>query len=773
MKHRKLLTFLSILVLALSSCTRDPKVRAQRYVEQGNKFFAKAKFKDASLMYRNAVRQDPRFGEAYYRLALTDMKLAAFGDAFRAFSNTVELQPGNVDAKTQLANLYLLKAVQDQPRAAENVDMASNLAAQILKLDPKSYDGHRLMGQIALVKNDTAAAILEFEAANNAKPLQPEVITPYFQALAANNRFPEAEKLAYQLIAKEKNYSPIYDLLFGQYLRLHRLDDAERVLKAKADNSPKNTRFLLELASFYIADKRRPEAEEIFKRMTDEKEYPDGRLLAGDFFFLRLHEFDRARAEYEAAINAFPKDKAVYQKRLVELFATTGNNSGANQLLATVLKDNPKDSEAVAIRAALMLTTGDHDQIVMAANDFQSLVTKTPDNAVLRFYLAAALRAKGDTAQAILQLEAAIKLRDDYITARQLLAELYLNTGDNPKALKAAEEIISRDPKNLRGHLVRSAALLGLNERDPAHKELDYIVKTFPQNVEARYQVGLLDYMEKDFKAAGEVFGKLNQEYPKDHRGLKGVTETLAAENRMDDAIKVMEKAIEVEPERGDLKLILANFEVRAAKDHPEKYDGAIQIYQGLLDKDPKNADLLLRIAETYRLKGDLNKAIDDFRASSQAAPNDTRSLLELALLMDSTGQPDQAQPIYQKIISVQPDNWVALNNLAYLQADKGVDLDSAQSMAQRARQKAPNSPEVADTLGWIYIKRNQSEEAVRLFQDLVAKSPDNAKFHYHFGMALYQKGDKPSTRRELEAALKDKPSKDDEAKIRDLLAKL
>ena len=129
--------------------------------------------------------------------------------------------------------------------------------------------------------------------------------------------------------------------------------------------------------------------------MTNEKEHPDGHLMAGDFFFFRLREFDRARAEYEAAIKAFPKDKAVYQKRLVELDATAGNNPAANQLLATILKDNPKDSEAIAMRAALMLTTGNRDQINMAANDLQSLVTKTPDNYVLRFNLARALRRQG------------------------------------------------------------------------------------------------------------------------------------------------------------------------------------------------------------------------------------------------------------------------------------------------------------------------------------------------------------------------------------------
>jgi Flp pilus assembly protein TadD len=93
--------------------------------------------------------------------------------------------------------------------------------------------------------------------------------------------------------------------------------------------------------------------------------------------------------------------------------------------------------------------------------------------------------------------------------------------------------------------------------------------------------------------------------------------------------------------------------------------------------------------------------------------------------------------------------------------------------MAQRALQKEPNSTDIADTLGWIYIKKNLSEDAVRVFHDLVAKDPRNSTFHYHFGLALLQKGDKPSARRELDEAMKAKPSKDEEGKIRELMAKL
>lgn len=772
MRVRKLLKYAVLAaVICTAACTRDPKVKAQRYVENGNKFFNRGKYKEASIMYRNALKQDARDGEAYYRLALTDLKLGAYGDAYRALANTVELQPSNTDAKVQLAKIYLLAAVQggsNPTKAAQDLSDAKDLANQLLQRDSNSYDGHRLMGQIDLLNKDLNAAGKEFQEANASNPLQPEVILPYVQVLAAQNRFPEAEKLAYDMIGKDKTYGSIYDVLYNQYIRLNRMEDAEKVLKLKVSNNPKSATDLLQLAAFYIASKRRDDAETVFKSLTDEKEHPDGHLMAGDFFLFRLREFDRARAEYEAAIKAFPKDKVLYQKRLVELAATRGANDEANQLLATILKDNPKDNDAIAMRAALMLATGDRDQVNMAANDLQSLVSKTPDNYVLRYNLARALRAKGDLEAAILQLQAAIKLRPDFMRARDLLATLYMNKGDSPNALKAAEDILSRNNADIQGHLVRSGALLAQGERDQAHKELDYIVKTFPQNIEARYQVGYLAYLDKDYKGAATVFDKLAKDYPKDPRGLAGLTEALVAQNRMPEAIADVKEALQTNPDSSNLKLFLANLYVRS-----QNYDSAIPIYQALLQKEPRSEGLLIRLAETYRQKGDLDTAAQDFRAASQVAPNDTRPLLSLGLILSGTGRSDQAAPIYEQILKIQPDEPVALNNLAYMKAEKGADLEEALTMAQRARQKDPNSHEIEDTLGWIYIKKNLSEEAVRLFQDLVNKDPNNATFHYHYAMALLQKGDKPATRQELEKALHDKPSKPQEDEIRDLMSKL
>jgi len=757
-----------VVLLSLSACTRDPKVQAQRYLENGNKFFDKGKFKEASIMYRRALQKDMRFGEAYYRLGLTDLKLSAYGDASRMLRRAVELQPNNADAATKLADLFLVASTQTSPQTAQMRKDVADLGNRLVQRDPQSYDGHRLRGQVALLNGDLPTALTELAKANAAKPNQPTLVVSYFQALVTDKQFPAAEKLARDLIDKEKAYSPMYDLLYLQYARQGKMNDAEQVLKLKVANNPQRANYLVELAAHYYAANRRPEMDAVMQRLTNEKTYPEGRLLAGDFYFFRLREFEHASQQYEAAIAAFPKDKALYQKRLIELYASTGKSTDANQLLATLIKENPKDSDAIAMRAALMLTTGNREQINMAANDLQALVTKTPNNHLLRYNLAKAFLAKGDAEGARQQLEEAVRIRPDFIVARELLGRLYLARKEPAKALKAADDILALDRRNLQAHLIRSSALIGIRDRDKAREELDFITKNYPQSPDAKYQIAYLAWQDKDFKRAEQIFGELYKTNPNDLRGLVGMVESLAGENRLEDAIKVVRSSADHEPDRRDLKLTLANLYVRA-----EQFDQAIPLFQGLLDKQPKSPDLLFRLGETERRKGALDVAIDSFRRCRDAAPGDTQCLLELGLLMDGTGKKDQAKPIYEQILKIEPDHPVALNNLAFIEAEEGVDLDQALTMAQRARQRAPNSPEIADTLGWIYIKKNLSEDAIRVFHELVVKDPGNSTFHYHFAMALLQKGDRPSAKKELEAAMKDKPSKDEAGKIQDLLQKI
>ncbi len=88
----------------------------------------------------------------------------------------------------------------------------------------------------------------------------------------------------------------------------------------------------------------------------------------------------------------------------------------------------------------------------------------------------------------------------------------------------------------------------------------------------------------------------------------------------------------------------------------------------------------------------------------------------------EHTGHDEDARKSYEDVIKLQPDNVEALNNLAYLKADGGVDLDQALAYAKQAQLKRPNDPSVIDTVALIYIRKNLTDDSLRLLRDLVSQ---------------------------------------------------
>jgi predicted Zn-dependent protease len=110
---------------------------------------------------------------------------------------------------------------------------------------------------------------------------------------------------------------------------------------------------------------------------------------------------------------------------------------------------------------------------------------------------------------------------------------------------------------------------------------------------------------------------------------------------------------------------------------------------------------------------------------------------------------------------------------MAFFISENGGNLDQALGFAQRALQRMPGQPSYSDTIGCIYLKKGLNDSALQVFNNLVKKYPNYSTFRYHLGMALLEKGDKKSAKRELETALAAHPSRQDEARIKELLGKI
>lgn len=113
------------------------------------------------------------------------------------------------------------------------------------------------------------------------------------------------------------------------------------------------------------------------------------------------------------------------------------------------------------------------------------------------------------------------------------------------------------------------------------------------------------------------------------------------------------------------------------------------------------------------------------------------------------------------------------MNNLAYLLAETGDSLDEAVQLARKAVAEAPKNPVFLDTLGFVYLKRDQNDDALDIFDRLIRRYPDDPACAFHTGMAWYQKGDRARAKNLLAHALALKPPKEIEEGAKDLLGRI
>jgi tetratricopeptide (TPR) repeat protein len=291
-------------------------------------------------------------------------------------------------------------------------------------------------------------------------------------------------------------------------------------------------------------------------------------------------------------------------------------------------------------------------------------------------------------------------------------------------------------------------------------------------SADALYQFGLASLKEGKYEDAEQAFRKLYEREPANARGLMGIVEVYMAQKREDEAVRWLQTEAARNPLRLDFSLVLGNVAVRAGK-----YDLALAAFQKVLDNIDKRTkaagEVYLRVGETYRRKGDPNSSIAALEQARTLLPDNPMVHNTLAITLADAGRKEQARMAYEAALKLDANNAAAWNNLAFLMAEQGVDLDAALANAQRALRLLPDSTDVADTVGWVYLKKNMADEAGKIFHDLILKEPLRATFHYHMAMAMQQKGQNPAAMEELQAALKCKPPPEEEQKIKDLMQKI
>jgi tetratricopeptide (TPR) repeat protein len=442
------------------------------------------------------------------------------------------------------------------------------------------------------------------------------------------------------------------------------------------------------------------------------------------------------------------------------------------QLAKTLAQKNPDTLPVNETYAALLMNTGKKSDLTDAVAALKGLVQKHPDDPMLHMDLARGYFDTNERDKSLNEAQEAIQQElkqrapreQVLIPARIIAGRIYEDHGQHSKALQMTDLVLQIQPANPDARLIRDRALFATGQSDQAQSDLESLVQQYPQMNDARVVLGDVYASKKKFDQASAQYTDAWKSSPPDMRGFLGLQTVKVMEGKGADAVGALQQLVDKNPKVLAFRYQLANFEaqtgMQAIRSDPAQakmfLQEAADNYKQILKTTTNSAEVWLRLGTLQRALGQYDASLASFEQASSADPHDAQAFLNEGVLLDhDLGKKKDAAAAYNKVLGIDPENAVALNNLAFINAENGSNLDQAESFAERAKQKVPNSPTISDTLGYVYYRKNLNGEALRIFKQIVEQEPANPTFRLHLAMALLKQGNKQGAKEEAEKALK------------------
>ena len=175
-----------------------------------------------------------------------------------------------------------------------------------------------------------------------------------------------------------------------------------------------------------------------------------------------------------------------------------------------------------------------------------------------------------------------------------------------------------------------------------------------------------------------------------------------------------------------------------------------------------------------YEGRADYEKALQMYREVVNANPDFAPAYYYLGLLYRRTEEPEKAIEEYKRAIEKDDTLVPAINNLAYMYAEYGGDLEEALRIIQPLAEKYPNQAPLQDTFAWILYRKGRFREALHVMDKLPEKLREQVpEALYHRGVILFHAGELSEAKATLEKALARMTEPEKVREIRGLLSRL
>jgi putative PEP-CTERM system TPR-repeat lipoprotein len=726
------------LATPLLACDRSPS--ASERITSGDSYLAQDKLAEALIEYQAAVQADGRDGRARLALGRAFRRAGDQGKALEQLVRAADLLPDDADVQLEAASLLL---------QAGRFEDAGARAESVLKKDARNAAAHvlRATAWAGLRDNDDAIKSLQ-----EAIELDPNRVGSYLDLASIKARVGEhreAEAGFKQAIAIDPKAIAARLALANYYWLVGRSGDAEQVLIDALTVDDKHAAVNQSLANVYRVTRRAERAEPHLKRVAESTSHPQPQLELADYYISQRRPQD-ARAVLEKLASDEAAGAAA-RARLAGIEYEDGRRDAAHKLIDALLTEQPRNAQVLVVKGGWLHREGKSDEALAVA---ERAVAADDKSAAAYSLLGAVHRTMRHTDEAIKAFLEALRLQPRSVFVRVALAHLQIARGDSRAALDFAREAVKAAPQDGTAHFALARALYADGQVDEALVALQPVARALPDSAEVLALLGRLQQRKGDLAVARQTFVRALERDPSSADALGGLLSVDLAGKRGSDAVRMVEKVLASQPNNARA-LIIAGRTYAAVGDLAKSE----AVLRKALEADPSALEAYHVLGQIFVRQKRLDDAREAYERRVAESPSDISAHTMVGMILLVQGKYPDARSRFEKILAIDPHAAVAANNLAYLDANAGQNLDVALSRAQMAKNVLPDEPDVNDTLGWVYVKRDLPALAIPHLEFAVSKDPANPLYQFHLGMAHLKAGNTAAASRNLQRALQLAPS--------------
>ena len=528
----------------------------------------------------------------------------------------------------------------------------------------------------------------------------------------------------------------------GIYVDLDQVSEATKEVAKLREMVPGEPRVAYLQALLAERDNRAADARTALKEVVglldpvpaDYLRYRPQLLMLNGLAHFGLNEREKAKQYLEAFQKVQGNSAAT--KILAQIYLSEPNVDRAIEVLETYLKSQPTDAQAMTMLGTALMSKGQNAR----ATSLMQRALQTRDAPELRTVLGLSLIRGGQSGSGVAELEAAYKRNPSQTKAATALINMYLRSGQAPKAVTIAEDLVKQQPSSAEFFNLLGMAKGQLGNLAGARAAFEQSVKLNAGFVSPKLNLARLEIAEKAFDAAAT---RLSAILKTDERNAEAMFEMAALSERrgqLADTERWLEKANDVSgPKEVRWGLALSDFHLRNGRAAP-----ALEAAKQVSAKAPEDLAVLMAYAKAQLANGDSPGAKSTLISATKAADYNPALQVQIAMLQLTANNVGGAAYSLDKALSSQPDYLPAMALMTEVELRQG-EQAKAEKRARDIVAKHPKRAIGYSLQGDIAMARGQNPVAVESYRRAHQFEPSTETLLRLFRTMGTQDGGKPA----------------------------